>query len=228
METTLREGDISFTFQGKAVKFDETGFYREKFLKMPGGKGVDFLSAPSTDGVLILEVKDCRGDEKNNMWRVVPNNKYKKDAPNYQNVKERDSLDIEVVQKVVSTISCLYGEWATVQASGRSSIDLNEVEAYCCGLWEEMQSGSLFRTSKRLRVILFLEGEFGSDSTIKFPQRRTKKGIKQDLRKSIQEKLSWLPCVVDVVDSATYKSSSGYTMELHSHRTQKSVSGGAP
>ena len=74
MGTTLKEGDISFTFQGDAVKFDDTRFYRDVFQTVPGGKGVDVLSDLSADIVLFLEVKDCRGDEKNNMWRIYANN----------------------------------------------------------------------------------------------------------------------------------------------------------
>ena len=217
METTLREGDISFTFQGNAVKFDETRFYRYQFQSVPGGKGVDFLSDSSTDIVLFLEVKDCRGDERNNMWRVIPNNKYREKSPNYLDVSERDSLDIEAVKKVTSTIACLYGKWTTVHASGIHLDELKKDEKICCELWEEMQSREHFQASKKLRVILFLEGEFGSDSKMKSPQWRTKKQIKRDLRMSIQEKLSWLPCVVEVVDSGTYKRTSGYTVELHPH-----------
>ena len=139
-------------------------------------------------------------------------------------VAERDSLDIETVKKVVSTIACLYGDWATVQSSGRHLDDLKNDEELCCRLWEQMQSSQLFRASKKFFVILFLEGEFGSYSTTRFPQKDSKEGLMRKLRESIQKKLSWLPCVVDVVDSRTYytsrtyhKLSSGYTVELHPH-----------
>lgn len=210
MATTLNEGDISFTFQGDAVKFDGTSFFRERFQKMSGGKGVDFLSAPSVDVVLFLEVKDCRGDEKNNLLRVIPDNRYRDKAPNRQQVLGRDSLDIEAVKKVASTIACLHGEWASAQ----SEKDSDDV---CAAIWDGMLRRYCSRESVNLRVILFLEGEFGSDSSVKMPQWRTAKQIRRDLRKSIQDKLSWLPCTVEVADSGTYRQSSGYTVELHPH-----------
>ena len=40
----LTEGELQFTFPGeKAIKFDDTEFYRKRFNKLSGAKGVDFI-----------------------------------------------------------------------------------------------------------------------------------------------------------------------------------------
>jgi hypothetical protein len=40
----LTEGKLQFTFPGeKAIKFDDTEFYRQRFNKLSGAKGVDFI-----------------------------------------------------------------------------------------------------------------------------------------------------------------------------------------
>ena len=40
----LTEGELQFTFPGeRAIKFDDTEFYRKRFNKLTGAKGVDFI-----------------------------------------------------------------------------------------------------------------------------------------------------------------------------------------
>lgn len=41
---------------------------------MSGSKGVDII-ASSDKFIHMIEVKNCVGDEKNNIWRIVANNK---------------------------------------------------------------------------------------------------------------------------------------------------------
>ena len=216
METTLREGDISFTFHGTAVKFDETKFYRNQFLKRTSGKGMDFI-AVSSGQVLLMEVKDCREDEINNLWRISPNNRLLGIAPD--EYRRRDSLDIEVAKKVLFTIPCLYGGWTRIQEriSGGYLNELNQEEQAYRKIWEAMQSKTLYPQISNLWVILFLEGSFGSDSPNGGVMSRQNSQIMKSLKADIKQKLSWLHCEVDVVNSRTYKRSSGYTVELHPH-----------
>lgn len=53
----LTEGNLRFNFSSdRAIKFDDTLFYRNSFNPMPGAKGVDFI-CDSNDFLLFLEVR---------------------------------------------------------------------------------------------------------------------------------------------------------------------------
>ena len=200
MATTLDESGLRFAFDGDAVKFDETAYYRRHFAYQPEGKGVDFI-ALSPGRVQMIEVKNCLGDEARNQWRIAPNNSQKRrylqalqnDASqNAYNIEvlqkavSKNSYDIEVAKKAASTIACLYGAW-TKTPQGASMEELSE-------LWQAMTDSQLPEDQKQLQVILFLEGNFGSHT-------RPKTAIMTGLEKSIRKKLSWLNCKVSVIDS---------------------------
>ena len=71
----LTEGELQFTFPGeKAIKFDDTEFYRKRFNKLSGAKGVDFI-CDTDDFLMLLEVKDCLGNEAENGWRIAIDNR---------------------------------------------------------------------------------------------------------------------------------------------------------
>ena len=71
----IKESNITFEFpdENRTIKFDEDTFYTKHFNKMPYSKGVGFISS-AKDALLFLEVKNCTGDENNNLWRIQPNN----------------------------------------------------------------------------------------------------------------------------------------------------------
>ncbi len=68
------ESKLDFTFEGTAIKFDETPFYTKFKSYHPSGKGVDFISMDST-ACIFVEVKNCLGYEQENMWRSGSRNK---------------------------------------------------------------------------------------------------------------------------------------------------------
>ena len=105
----LTEGELQFTFPGeRAIKFDDTEFYRKRFNKLTGAKGVDFIC--DTDNFLILlEVKDCLGNEAENGWRIAIDNTKVDTSPTPVDTEGRESFDNEVAHKVAMTISCLLG-----------------------------------------------------------------------------------------------------------------------
>lgn len=174
----MTESRLDFVFKGEAVKFDETEFYMLFKSYQPNGKGVDFLSQ-TEDTFIFLEVKNCTGYEKENIWRT------KKD-----NLRDgEESFDIEMAKKVEGTIACLVG--AGVSSDYEKS---NELKPY----YEGLNAPKIARGKKNIQVILFLEGEFGSKT-------RNKKMIMKRIKDSIQEKLKWLNCTVRVVDLDTYR-----------------------
>ncbi len=190
MAITLEEGRLAFTFDSDAIKFDdEQGYYGKYFKKLQGGKGVDFI-AFSSDAIQLIEVKDCRGQEKENLWRTVTGNSCIPKRVSGQNETDRDSLDVEVAKKVASTIACLYGAWTMeprrhVLASSLVTVGMRMND-------KRMQIPS---NPPLLRIVLFLEGDFD------FPQSRSKESIMQSLQESIQKQLFWLNCAVFVTDS---------------------------
>ena len=128
-----------------------------------------------------MEVKDFSWHEEENRWMLLPNDGWPKKHPDDRRCLGRDSLDIEVTKKVVSTLACLYGSWF-MQSRDDSAAKL----------------GVFFRKSQvcSLKVILFLE--MAACSVI---QTRSGRTIKRTLRESIEQKLSWLNCKVEIIDS---------------------------
>ncbi len=189
-DAMIDESSLRFTFNEKTdiIKFDDTDFYRKKFNGFPGSKGIDIL-AESEEAIQLIEVKNCTGHESENIWRTSINNSKLTSAPRDLDVENRNSLDIEVAQKVVATLSCLYGAWT------KSERMESGAELAC--FWKGIMDVKIPKDKKKLMVILFLEGNFHSGS-------RDKKMIMHRIQESIRKKLAWLNCQVSVVDSDTY------------------------
>ena len=191
METNIKEESrLKFKFPEKStvIKFDDTKFYRDYFNKFPESKGVDFISVDK-DKIAFIEVKNCIGDEGNCRWRITPDNQKRDTTHTTVNVEGRDSLDIEVAQKVAMTAAALLG----AKSFGSTKDCLKELEKIIQFLSNEKFSDD----SKKKYVILFLEGDFGTLT-------RLKKLIMKTLQDSMNKKLRWINCRVSVVDSDTY------------------------
>lgn len=171
-----------------AIKFDDTKYYRDLFNALPGSKGVDFISV-GKNAISFIEVKNCLGDEGNCRWRIAPNNQKRDTTSTTVDVEGRESLDIEVAQKVAMTLAALTG--ARSFGDRKSSID--ELKDIITMVF----SKDFADDKKKKYVILFLEGNFGGHT-------RSKKMIMENLQRSMNTKMRWLNCRVSVVDSATY------------------------
>ena len=182
----INESRLTFRFSDRALKFDDTHYYRSYFNAFPQSKGVDVISGGDTYG-LLLEIKNFSDDEPNQVWRLYPDNQKLDRAPPGTTV--HSSLDIECAQKVAMTLACLWG----AETAGTSRPKAEELLPFA-----EMLRGRAFaRDRKRLLVVLFLEGQFKGHT-------RTKKMMMLALEQSLRKKLQWLKCRVSVVDSATY------------------------
>lgn len=184
------ESRLKFGFpdESHVIKFDDTTFYRRWFNKLPNSKGVDFIEVDE-HSISFIEVKNCCGDEGNCRWRIYPNNQKKDTSHTDVDVEGRDSLDIEVPQKVAMTLAALLG----AKSFENRQSSLEELEEIQNAIFSED-----FSTDKKKKyVILFLEGNFGGHT-------RTKKMIMSELQRSMNNKLKWLNCKVAVVDSDTY------------------------
>ena len=191
MGTNIKEESrLKFAFpeNDTVIKFDDTKFYRDYFNKLPEAKGVDFISV-NKNKIAFIEVKNCTGDEGNCRWRIAPNNQKRNTTHTTVNVEGRDSLDIEVAQKMAMTVAALVG----AKSFGNRKECLEELETFIRFLSNDKFSDS----SKKKYVILFLEGNFGGHT-------RTKKMIMKELQDSMNKKLQWIDCRVSVVDSDTY------------------------
>ncbi len=201
----MTEGSLQFDFgaDAAAMKFDDTKFYRDSFAeRMPEGKGVDFIVL-TKDRLMLIEVKNCTGYESENIWRTDTNlEQHKKSildkTPNYNEmesilraehclIRMEDSFDIEVAKKVASTVACMAG---AATYSGRIELDTQIYDCY----WKKW--GKLKKEPLTLHVILFLEGNFDS-------QTRSKKMIMRRIQNKLREHLKWLNGTVTVVDGST-------------------------
>ena len=139
--------------------------------------------------IAFIEVKNCRGHEGDNRWRIAPNNQKRDTAHVAHDVSGRDSLDIEVAQKVAMTLAALCGAYSF----GDRKDSLGNLKEIVAGI-----SGERFaQTGKKKLIILVLEGDFGTHT-------RPKKAIMSELQRNIMSKMQWLDCKVSVVDSDTY------------------------
>ena len=190
MNKEITESGLVFVFSdiSDAVKFDDTAFYRNEFNALPEGKGVDII-ADSQDFIQLIEVKNCTGHETENVWRTSINNSKLNSAPHDLDVENRDSLDIEVAKKIASTLTCIYGAWSKNAVSPKA----NELEF----IWKGLSATKLVSHKKRIVVILYLEGNFGTKT-------RSKRMIMKSIQDSIKTKLKWLNCSIHVVDKDTY------------------------
>ncbi len=193
MENNIKEeSGLKFQFPKNdiVIKFDDTKFYRDYFNKLPGAKGVDFISVDN-DKIAFIEIKNCTGDEGNCRWRITPNNQKRNTTHTTVDVEGRESLDIEVAQKTAMTIAALIG----AKSFGDKKECLAELKEYI----QFLSNANFSDDSKRKYVILFLEGNFDS-------RTRSKKMVMTALQDSLNKKLQWLNCRVSVVDSDTYDS----------------------
>lgn len=170
------------------IKFDDTKYYRNLFNALPGAKGVDFISVEK-DAISFIEVKNCLGDEGNCRWRIAPNNQKRDTTSTTVDTEGRESLDIEVSQKVAMSLAALAG----ARSFGARKSSLDELKKIITTVFSE----DFADDKKKKYVILFLEGNFGSHT-------RSKKMIMEELQRSMNTKMRWLNCRVSVVDSATY------------------------
>lgn len=188
---TIDESRLRFCFEdkAKALKYDESSFYRRYVNQLPSAKGVDFISIQ--EGRLIFtEVKNFKDYEFENMWRIWPDNKRRNSSYTAASTVGRDSLDVEISEKVAMTIGGLIG--AYTKTAGCEAAEALSHYA------EVLISSAVKAGSRQLLIILFLEGDFGCET-------RPKKVIMRELERSIKKKLSWLNCLVSVVDSDTYQ-----------------------
>lgn len=137
----------------------------------------------------MIEVKNCAGNENNNRWRIAPDNKKKVTAHTEYDVEDRESLDIEVAKKVAMSVSSLCG--------ALSFGDLKDCSHDLLDYSYAIVSGKYSTHSKRMMVILFLEGNFSTKT-------RSEKMILSALQTSIKKKLGWLNCSVSVVNTSTF------------------------
>lgn len=93
---TINEGKLRFTFTDnwKAVKYDETQYYKEQIIATAASlKAVDFIAVPHPElnKLLMIEVKDFRGYAAENHERIVSG-----------------ALVLEIVEKAMHTLSGIY------------------------------------------------------------------------------------------------------------------------
>lgn len=186
-----RESNISFEFPDKCkvIKFDDSNFYRQVFIRLPGGKGVDFL-IDSDKSLIFLEVKNCMGHERENKNRT----KTRRDGRAGEETHSfgADTFDEEVSAKVAMSLACLVGAYT----KGDTVPNAQALAPYC----ESLISEKVRTQQKEVVVILVLEGDFN------FSKTRSKKMIMERIQQSIQSKLSWLATKnVHVIDHNTYK-----------------------
>ena len=178
----LQESNLCFEFDGtfRAIKFDDTKFYRKKFQLLPDGKGVDFL-AKNERTFLLVEVKNCKGHESDNRWRIAPDNRKCSTAPTTVDTTNRVSFDVEISQKVTMTLACLIGVHTQPEYQNHS----DELKEYS----EALRSLNFSQSTNEIKILFLLEGDFST-------RTRPQKLIMKALCDSIKRKLSWLNCSI--------------------------------
>lgn len=173
----MNEGKLNFKFNeiGEVIKFDDDKFYRNYYMKLPQGKGVDFIYNDEKN-LVFLEVKDCLGYEKENLDRIIINS------------NKTESFDVEIAKKVASTLSCLLGAYTRENSCSNAKI--------LSSLCNNINLINIKNENKKIFVILLLEGEFNFKS-------KNKKMIMKSIQDSLKEKLKWLECKVSVIDLET-------------------------
>ena len=186
-----KESGIVFDFAEGVEwdKFDETDFYQKHFKKMNGAKGVDFI-LKTKDSIILIEVKNCFRFENENRWRIFPDNSKKETIATKVDTDDRNSLDIEIPQKVSMTLACLIGAHSRPFYENPSDL----LKPY----FNFTKSNEVPSGSRRIKVVLFLEGDFSKRSL-------TQKAIMTRLGDKIKGQLSWLNCKVIVENIGTHK-----------------------
>lgn len=177
----ITESGIKFSFPEDftAVKFDDTNFYRQRYLNVEGGKGVDVI-ADSDDALYIIEVKNCSDTAENqDAWRR-----------HFSGTRNMDTFATEITQKVAHTLACYTG----VSSFGT----LIQQDLEMLKIAKALQSKRYSSETKKLYILLYLEGDFSCKT-------RSNETILRDIKLRIQNKLKWLHCRVDVVNTSTHR-----------------------
>ena len=152
--TQITESGFRFTFpEGyEAVKFDDTSFYR-RYFSFPGSKGLDIIAC-SAERIVLLEIKNCVRDIAGNRWRIAPDNQKVNTISTQHEVHDRDSVDIEMIKKTAMTLACMVGAFTKKEGCPATEAI---VPVYSALVDEKVCS-----YHRKVIVVLFLEGEFGS------------------------------------------------------------------
>lgn len=187
----IRESSINFNFPDDIPvdKFDDTGYYQKYFKTMTHAKGVDFIFI-ANDSLTLMEVKNCSGDEGNCRWRIFPDNSKRDTTATTVQTEDRDSLDIEIPLKVAMTLSCLVGAY--------SQPDMQEYSSKLKKYFTYLASRQIPRGERKIKIILFLQGDFSTYST-------SQKMVMKTITDNIKRKLNWLNCNVLVENTATHR-----------------------
>lgn len=123
--TEIKEGNLNFIFPDgtQPIKLDDTKFYRNCYECNNGAKSVDIVFK-SQSRTCLMEIKDFKGSEVENRWRLFPNNNKKATQVTHVRDEGLDSLDIEVMRKTLHTIVCMYGAWSLSHRNTSSAVDL--------------------------------------------------------------------------------------------------------
>lgn len=184
---SLEESRIRFDFKRDFIKFDGEIFYKTYCSEW---KGVDFLVVDEKK-LVFVEVKNFRGDERDNVWKTFPDNAKKQKAQKAQGFSDsKNSLDIEVAAKVRDAWTA-FGGARTFNEECDKQIS-QEFRALLQSSNKALEPTST--VNSRIVVVLFLEGAVPQNGSRKF------KEIAQPIRDSLDAKLKWLNCLVYVVD----------------------------
>lgn len=184
---SLEESKIRFDFKRDFIKFDGEIFYKTYCSEW---KGVDFLVVDEKK-LVFVEVKNFRGDERDNVWKLFPDNAKKQKARKAQGFSDsKNSLDIEVAAKVRDSWTAFCGA-RTFNEECDKQIS-QEFRALLQSSNKALEPTST--VNSRIVVVLFLEGAVPKNGSQEF------KKIAQLIRDSLDAKLKWLNCLVYVVD----------------------------
>lgn len=187
----VSESKIDFSFGAEyadhVLKYDDTDYYRKLFSAQPGSKAVDFI-ATSAKRILLIEVKNCLGNEAGNRWRISNNNTKRDNIPTDHDIADRDSLDIEVSQKTCMTLAALLGVYSQPKPKAQVADCIPFAKAIC--------SPDVTNHRTMINVVLVLDGKFGC-------QTRNDDMIRLAIQNSLKKKLKWLKCEVLVTDSTS-------------------------
>ncbi len=183
----MSESGIQFDFDNsfEVIKYDDTPFHKNQFNKLPGSKAVDFVAA-SNQRVVFMEIKNCLGDEANNRWRIANDNTKRDTIPTGHDVKDRDSLDIEIPEKVAMTMAALGGVYSHPVPYRNSE----EILPFAKPLFSE----EVVQEKRKINIVLVLEGTFGNGL-----ETRDDKAIRRTIGQYMEKRLKWLCCTVSVI-----------------------------
>ena len=184
---TKSESGILFEFSEDyaVLKYDDSDFHKYQFNALPGSKAVDFI-AVNPNSVIFIEVKNCAGDEAGNRWRIAPNNTKRDTIPTGHDISDRDSLDIEIPQKVAMTVSAMVGAFSR-PVPHRYSDGCFPIAGSLCA--EAVHTGK-----RRIYIILVLEGRFANGL-----KTNTERMVRDRIAREMKKKLKWLNCAVQVI-----------------------------